>query len=276
MGIEKRGKDRVPFSKSEKEEIKRRYGKNESSSSIGESLDRHPQNIRHVLRRMGVAIRPLEVACRRSTLDQSHFHKIDTEAKAYWLGFVSADGCVSDKNQLVLSLSARDTDHLGKLAEELQSDLIPRLSRDLTYCTIAFSSKILIADLAKYGVVPRKTFSIRLPDMPHHLMRHYIRGYTDGDGGIYKQARHGKYRDDAFTYRFQITTNYEMIKDIIAAIETHLGFGLKFQKARSVYTLYASSLNIVASVADWLYSDATVYLDRKYSVAKEIIQDSLA
>jgi hypothetical protein len=52
---------------------------------------------------------------RKSTFDYSFFHNIDTEEKAYWLGFIYADGSVS-ANRLTVCLVVEGKKHLEKLA----------------------------------------------------------------------------------------------------------------------------------------------------------------
>ena len=42
----------------------------------------------------------------------------------------------------------------------------------------------MATDLAKYGIIPRKTGHEFLPidEIPDNLIRHFIRGFFDGDG----------------------------------------------------------------------------------------------
>ena len=50
-----------------------------------------------------------------SYIDDSVFDKIDTEEKAYWLGFLYADGSISSSSyQIELSLSSVDVNHIKK------------------------------------------------------------------------------------------------------------------------------------------------------------------
>lgn len=51
----------------------------------------------------------------RNPLYKNIFETIDTEEKAYWLGFLYADGYVSKYNQIEVALSLEDEEHLHKL-----------------------------------------------------------------------------------------------------------------------------------------------------------------
>jgi len=48
-------------------------------------------------------------------LKEDIFNVIDTEEKAYWLGFIFADGYVSDNNDFEVSLGIKDFNHLNSL-----------------------------------------------------------------------------------------------------------------------------------------------------------------
>ena len=53
---------------------------------------------------------------------------IDTEEKAYWLGFITADGCIVSKGGLSVNLVATDAGHLEKLSVSLSSSWPNRIS----------------------------------------------------------------------------------------------------------------------------------------------------
>ena len=51
----------------------------------------------------------------KSKFDECVFDSIDNEEKAYWLGFIFADGCISSRdNAFELSLKGEDIEHLHK------------------------------------------------------------------------------------------------------------------------------------------------------------------
>ena len=59
---------------------------------------------------------------KQSAADESFFDQIDTEKKAYWLGFLTADGSVNLKNgSITLALKASDQAHIYKFAADLGS-----------------------------------------------------------------------------------------------------------------------------------------------------------
>lgn len=134
--------------------------------------------------------RPLATR-RRRNLDADYFHRIDTEQKAYWLGFLAADGCVTKGGQLLtVTLAAVDADHLYSLRDELKSNHAVtrrrRLVRGKAYggVTLNIHSSRLCDGLSRHGVVPRKSLIAQPWDGPPELVRHYWRGVVDGDGTV--------------------------------------------------------------------------------------------
>jgi hypothetical protein len=139
--------------------------------------------------RRGEGLRPLEWrGTRKYTIDHHFFDDIDTEAKAYWLGFITADGCVMGKGRLAINLAAIDASHLEKLNADIGSDYPVRLgpsSKSATGMARWYASSIpLVSALGALGVTPRKSATVAPWDGPPGLMPHYWRGMVDGDGGM--------------------------------------------------------------------------------------------
>lgn len=119
----------------------------------------------------------------RNPLIKNIFHIIDTEEKAYWLGFLYADGYVSKYNQIEVSLSLEDEEHLIKLKQFINTNT--NIIKDEHRCRLLFCSKELANDLAQLGCVNNKSLILQFPteqQVPQELIRHFLRGYVDGDG----------------------------------------------------------------------------------------------
>lgn len=137
--------------------------------------------------------------------NDSFFSAIDTERKAYWLGFLYADGNVSQGEysfQTRLILTESDVD----IVEEFKKDLgaTHNISRweNRSYPNskplkvLSITSRKMFEDLGRLGCHPRKSLTLTFPtanQVPNHLIRHFIRGYFDGDGCItFKTGRRFK------------------------------------------------------------------------------------
>ena len=126
--------------------------------------------------------------------NSAYFDQIDTPSKAYWLGFISADGCVTGFNsgnpRLVIKLARKDREHLTILHKELQANHPVRdhdefsLGKSRPCSSLAVYSPVLVAGLVSQGIVARKTDSLQPWTGAAHLMPHYWRGLIDGDGSI--------------------------------------------------------------------------------------------
>lgn len=117
----------------------------------------------------------------------NYFNKIDTQSKAYWLGYLYADGNINKKEKAV-HLGSKDIEVITKFKKTLKSEytLGKTQIKSGSYYHTTIYSKQLVQDLIKHGVVPNKTFIIQFPKLRKNLIRHFIRGYFDGDGNVYR------------------------------------------------------------------------------------------
>lgn len=121
-------------------------------------------------------------------VNDSFFHDIDDDTKAYLLGLYAADGNVIAQerwNRLSLELAIRDCELL-EFARECLSPRAPirvRVRGDSTMGLLAISSRRLKSDLIAHGITPRKSLTFSWPvGVPQRLERSFLLGYFDGDG----------------------------------------------------------------------------------------------
>ena len=188
------------------------------------------------------------------------FEKINTEEKAYWLGFLYADGYVASgkRNDVELSLQLSDKCHLKKFKDFIGFE--GKLITDSFRCRISFKNKKIKQDLIKLGCTPKKSLTSKFPteeQVPKELIPHFIRGYLDGDGCVFnndKEKRIG----------FVGTKNIlENIQDIM-----YKEFGLtktKMQPQGQAFQCMWSGTGNLKTWFDYLYNyEDIIFLQRKF------------
>ena len=255
----------------------KQYTLGKSQLTIAKQLNCDDGTIRRILKKEGVHIRNDREQALKFKCNENYFSSIDTEDKAYWLGFLYADGYIRDKRKHSnyswgLTLTESDKEHLVKLNNCIESDYDIKTYRhkkgsynSKPYCKLLISSPKMAKDLIKYGVKVQKTEIIEFPYfLEEGLVRHFIRGYIDGDGCI--------------TYHFNknntITTKIGICgtKELLEGIKKYFKIEhLKLQQKRSIkergvnnYSLEIGGNKQVLKILDHLYGDSTIYLDRKY------------
>jgi hypothetical protein len=193
--------------------------------------------------------------CRVHSVDHSYFSKL-TDESAYWLGFISADGCVH-KAHLRIDLGVKDMPHLLKLRDALSSTHpVSQIPSRPSIARFVVSSPDIVKDLGTYGVVPNKTFKLEFPsNIPDDLLRHYIRGFFDGDGCASRGC-------------FSVVGSYLFIKGLQDYLVNVVGIRRNKltqlpNKNPNTASLANAAKHDIALIYDYMYSGATVYLDRK-------------
>lgn len=221
---------------------------------------------------------------RKHYFNEDFFENIDTEEKAYWLGFISADGNVCKTSKVYnswrisINLNQIDHNHLEKFKKSIESndieinDYIHKGSfsniNGSKMSKISVNSYKMCNDLIKLGVTPNKSYSIEMPNIREDLIRHYLRGYFDGDGCYYYKKYPNRVR-----YSFEVVGMSEIIlsqfKNILSLVDIKLNI-YKRDRNNSI-RLMTSSKNEIIKLIHYLYDDCNIYLDRKYEKINDIL-----
>lgn len=134
------------------------------------------------------------------TFDDNMF-SVFTQESCYWAGFLAADGSIGQElRSLRVGLERCDRLHLEKLlrfskdehptVKDGEGQLIDKntgKTYSFIYSYIDINSVKIVKDLNdNFNITPAKSFTIQPPDkIPEEMIKHYIRGYFDGDGTLY-------------------------------------------------------------------------------------------
>lgn len=199
---------------------------------------------------------------RQHSLDQRFFETIDTEEKAYWLGFICADGHVSDDG-LIVGLASVDEPHLRKLRQSICSDA--PITRPAKAAVLNVWSKAMVEDLRSHGLQRQKSLTLQMPNIPQPLRRHFIRGLFDGDGSIKITTRRKPRYVNAVT---EYTVMFCGTSDVMRAVRESVSSQARvsrpsIQIRQNLSVVEWSGRQQVLRILDWLYADTSVALDRK-------------
>ena len=226
------------------------------------------------LKNLKVKTNTVSEAQRIRFFNESFFETIDTEEKAYWLGFITADGCVHDRNYITIGLQERDKNHLEKFVKCIGGDhpikVIDVKLHDKWFRSARLSiySKQMKNDLINLGVTQRKSFTAKpCIQVPEELLRHYWRGVFDGDGGIYKHPSNNQWSTN-------LTMNIEMVEGFRVFIVKFVNTIVKpYIGNRTIWQIsFGGRLNVI-KIITLLYKDAKIFLDRKMDLAKQVTKD---
>lgn len=203
------------------------------------------------------------------SINKNLMDSIDTQEKAYWLGFFYADAYNNEKlGRLVIELQERDKEHLYKCAKFFGSPREPfkqeKNKGKYTAYRLELNGKHLSKMLAEKGCHQTKSFDIVFPNwLDVLLVRHFIRGYFDGDGCLYINKIDNQ-------LNILITSTKEMVNGIQNILKQELDVNSYISHperyTNNTYRLDSGGSKQIKKFCDWIYKDATVYLDRKYEL----------
>jgi|SRR5437660_9429602 len=230
------------------------------------------------LKQQGIEPRTNSEAHRKYSLNEAFFEKIDTEDKAYWLGFLTADGTVGN-DYVKLALQERDAEHLYKFTSSLQSNH-PIVLRKNTlqgkvyrYAEVWIGSTRLVTALKQLGVGERKSFTVSpCEQVPINLLPHYWRGIFDGDGFI---TRKRSRPFGAIQWYVGLVGNREIVSGFVAFMQQYTGRMASIKPHVRIFMVRYGGVALPQAILQVLYQDATTFLERKYHLMYNVMNISV-
>lgn len=204
---------------------------------------------------------------RKYQVNENYFSIIDTPDKAYFLGWMFSDGCISSKLGFFhLTIHSRDI-KLQELFKSYIKSEHPITKRKDAECNVfRVCSHKMVNDLYKLGCVDRKSLILNFPtfeQVPRYLMCHFIRGYFEGDGCINTSIN--KY-DKYLNFRLSIMSSILFIDKLVHFLENELNISFKYRIVCKSAELHSGHKTKMFKFLDWIYNDMRdLYLDRKYN-----------
>ncbi len=212
--------------------------------------------------------------------DKDFFENINTEEKAYWLGFIYADGYVyyseEKRNyELGIELQIGDINHLRKFNKSINGNLEVKITEkydkryEKTYrhCTIRLHDKKLVEDLNKNGVVQNKSYIIKFPNLRNDLIVPFIRGFFDGDGCLQLNKQRQCHRFDF------ACASIDFVNKLRDILYNNYNINSYITQDKNIYRLNIRGLTNAYLFGKLLYDNSTIYLDRKYNKFYNIVEE---
>lgn len=255
------------------------YNAGKQQWEVAQALNCSQVSISNILKRRGIETR-VGKKVTYTDINTSFFKKINTEENAYFLGFLYADGNIQTKNTaycLTLKLKSNDQYIIEKFRDIMSPSSPIKITQNKgsfnTYSYFRVNQKEVCDQLIALGCVPNKSLILTFPtQVPANLIRHFLRGYSDGDGTIYKNHFKNK---KAINTIWKIISTKQFCEQTAKTLKDELGVNCSQSLARPKTNQITTTLSVggnlqVRKILDWLYQDATIYLPRKYEKYLEL------
>ena len=200
-----------------------------------------------------------------------NFFNEDSEELYYFLGFVAADGYLTD-NEIEIGINENDVILLERLRDLIVPNK-PLYYKEKTHSyTLKISCKSLMNDFKNfYGIATnKKHLEMSFPHIPSEYVRHFIRGYVDGDGCI-DTAKGYRGEKIYIGKRLRILGNYNFLYSLnekTKEIYNHKTNAINKKGKENVYVI-TYNFKTATNILHWLYDDCNICLPRKQAKAFE-------
>lgn len=245
------------------EEIFRLYFEEKKTiKQIHKILNVGKSSIDKMLKKRGGGRAKTEMYLNKLNLDVDFFEKLDTAEKAYWFGFIAADGNIYI-NRLQIGLAKKDLGHLEKFVQRINYK--GKIHKDGRHYKLIITRKKMVDDLKKLGLTYNKTLILneRIFDcVPDEFIPAFMHGYFDGDGCFTKLKSGYK--------QFSLLGNKEFLskfKRLLKEFDIECSDIKHDKRTKQTYFFYGSMSRTVDKWIDLFYSGdnkSSDFLERKY------------
>jgi hypothetical protein len=202
-------------------------------------------------------------------IDAYPFFETWTEESAYTIGFFAADGWVDKRGpeSIRINFGQKDPDILYSIRDAIGvGEVYPKKKGMHEYYIQSVRAYDRLCDIFGHDVC-RKSHTLQWPDIPDEYVRHFLRGAVDGDGSLFK-------RNDGLWGAGYTSSSKDFVDALVENVERLVGIQVSSGPG-SHQSWQARCAGIKAvCLADWLYRDATIALERKAWIAREMMETS--
>lgn len=200
------------------------------------------------------------------------FFRKESPELAYILGLWASDGCVyENRMQLVMNdydvieWVAKTIGFTGEIKEIEHHGGFEVKTSEITSIgySIRFRSNEIRDIFNNYGITAKKSLTIEFPKLPDELIPHFIRGFFDGDGGIYvaKREINGKYYDRTKVHF--ACGSISFLGELKNRIEAHIGNDVRITKGTRCFSYGFEAKSDVKAFGSWIYDGGSFGAERK-------------
>jgi len=198
-------------------------------------------------------------------IDESYFELIDSDEKAYVLGFIYADGHVDSRN-FDMAISDKDAEILNFIKKELKMG--HPISNSSGYCRLSVSNKKISTDLIKLGIPSNKNNSLHLPKINKKFYPSFLLGLFDGDGHINGEECY-----------FEISGGEQILKELKEFLKNILNINLSIRyryskENKNSCGLYVKGSLKVGKICEYFYKNNNLGLKRKKDKFFKVLEKS--
>lgn len=191
--------------------------------------------------------------------DESYFSNIDTEEKAYFLGWIASDGSLR-KSGFSIQIHKKDKDILLQLRDLVCKSLPIQPHADRPMVTLTVNSQQMSVDICRHlGIAPgKKSHTVMFPNLKSQMLNLcFVRGFFDGDGFVKA-----------------MTTGHRTPSCGIATSSEHMRKGIADTLNVPYWTDHKINMewsgNNALDVLSKLYDYAKIKLKRKYELYESV------
>lgn len=247
-----------------------KYQNNWSQQKIAEFYQLTRSVIKRVLIENEI---PLRQKTSKYKANYDIFENIDNKEKAYWLGFLAADGCNYQREHnasIIINIHQKDISHLYKFQQFCSTDAEIKtyitstgFSENTPMCKIVLNSVKMSNDLIDKGIIPNKSLILEPPIISEEFYLPFILGYFDGDGSISKSSQYNN-------YNLSIQGTKEMLTWINKILEIDLPLEKRTDSLSNSYYIRCGGTNKPYMILNKLYNSCDTHLDRKFNIYKTL------
>lgn len=269
-------KDKEKYYNLTKEVLEELYINQElSTTQLQKKLGIHRDTITSYMKKFDITRRDCgkmgaKASIKYNIVDENFFNKIDTEDKAYILGFILGDGTISKKG-IHIALAKQDTQILNEIAIRLKAEKYFNIKKsnpstnEQDKIHLPLRRKQFAIDLNKHGIpYPPKSFNEPFIILDNDILQwHFIRGMFDADGCIRVYERNGYKK-----YKFSITAGQSFCNGIKSFFENWFDVILPLKSSHiksgsNVWVFELASKDLINLIGKCMYLNSTIHLNRK-------------